>query len=1122
MKQKLLCTQRAWYLRLACLLLLIPWGGVQAASSPQDTSVRVENVTTLKELIQQIEAQTSYRISYQGNLADNVPAKISKSTKSVSQLLDEALRGTGITYIIRQNNIILTRTAAQSAAPAPAPAPAVSQKHHITGQVIDAATRQPIIGATVWIKDSALGTSTASDGSFDYAFSGNFGFVTISYVGYQTQEFPLNSIPKVITLAPDNNLEEVVVVGYGAQKKASIVGSIATVAVNDIKMPTGKISNNLAGQLAGVISVQRSGEPGASSSFWIRGISTFGSNKTPLVLVDGIERDLDLVDIEDIKEFSILKDAAATAVYGVRGANGVVLITTRGGIVGKPQISIKFEAGMVQPTKIPDMADAIQFAEMYNAAAGYEVYSQKDIQMFRDGSDPDLHPNIDWVKKLYKDYSFNQRVNINVTGGGSTAKYYISGGFYNEDGLFKSDNMKEYNTSVFYRRFNFRSNVEVQLHKYTKLNVNLATTFERKNQPGSDATNDSGTGIWDYALKTAPNAFPAVYSNGHLAGPASGQGENPYALLTQSGYREIFYNTAQSLFSLTQDLGDWVTKGLTVSVKGSFDARNVNNLIRKKTSPQWLATGRNEAGELEFNQTKIGEENLSYKATSTGYRAVYFEAAVNWMRTFGKHDVSAMFLFQQSQKNNVGSKNSNGEELSELALPYRHQGIAGRITYNYDNRYFIEGNFGYNGSENFSPNHRFGFFPSVALGYVVSNEKFFEPLRNVVDMVKLKASYGLVGNDQIGGNRRFIYNETIKSGGDSGSYYFGTTPSNNSSVRLGDWPNANVGWEKAKKFNVGADLSFFNKLRISVDYFNEHREGIFLERGSIPMYVGLSTKPWVNIGKMRNSGIDASLEYHQPLGKDFHLTVRGNFTYARNMVVDKDEPSWKYAYRNATGQAQYQKFGLVADGLFKDQEDIDSWVKQSFGDVKPGDIKYVDINGDGIIDSYDVKPIGYPDIPEIVYGFGFSLQWKAFDLSAFFQGVAHVNFSIMNDQTQPFIARNPKEAGVFADIYNNYWTPDNLNAKYPRLTTGTNPNNSQLSTFWMVNGRYMRLKNLEIGYTLPKRIASKIAMQNLRVYLSGVNLLTFSPFKLWDPDLQTGATNYPNNRIINIGLTIGF
>ena len=790
-----------------------------------------------------------------------------------------------------------------------------------------------------------------------------------------------------------------------------------------------------------------------------------------------------------------------------------MLVTTRGGIVGKPQINIKFEAGMVQPTKIPDMIDAVQFAEMYNAAAGYDFYSKKDIQTFRDGSDPDLHPNIDWVDRLYKDYSFNQRVNVNISGGGSTAKYYISGGFYNEDGLFKADNMKEYNTSAFYRRFNFRSNVEVQLHKYTKLNINLATTFERKNKPGSSAT--GANGIWGYALKTAANAFPDVYSNGYLAGPASGQGENPYALLTQTGYREIFYNTAQSLFVLTQDLGDWVTKGLTVSIKGSFDAKNENNLGRTKTSPQWLATGRNEAGELEFNQTKIGEENLTYKQTNKGYRSVYFEAVANWARTFGKHDLSAMFLFQQSQKNYVGESANN----SEKALPYRHQGIAGRITYNYDNRYFVEGNFGYNGSENFSPNHRFGFFPSIAVGYVVSNEKFFEPIRDVVSMVKLKASYGLVGNDQIGGDRRFIYNETVIGGG---KYYFGTTPSQYTSVRLGEFPNPNVGWEKAKKLNLGADLSFFNQLNISVDYFKENREGIFLQRKSIPMYVGLSTKPWVNIGKMRNSGIDASLEYHQPLGKDLHLTVRGNFTYARNRIMDQDEPDYAYTYMNHSGQMQWQKFGLVAAGLFQDQEDIDSWAKQSFGEVKPGDIKYLDLNGDGIVDNYDTKPIGYSDIPEIVYGFGFSLQWKAFDLSAFFQGVAHVSFSTLTDQTQAFVGRNLKESSVFADLYGNTWTPENPGAKYPRMTTGAIDNNNQLSTFWMANGRYLRLKNLELGYTLPKRIANKIAMQSLRVYLSGVNLFTFSPFKLWDPDLQTGATNYPNNRIINLGLTIGF
>ncbi|WP_317319203.1 TonB-dependent receptor [Alistipes communis] len=1108
----------SWHVRallLLCLTFQIPWGGElsHAAQTAQQNTIRIGNVTNLKELIRQIEAQTSYKVSYQGNLADNITIKADPSKHNVEELLADALRGTGISYVIRYNTIILTQEQPRAEA-----AQQASQTRHIAGRVIDAETKEPIIGATVWVKDSALGTNTNVDGAFDYTFTGHYGYIAVSYIGYQTQEFPVTNLPKVIELSAGNELDEVVVVGYGTQKKASVVGSIASVSVNDIRMPTAKISNNLAGQLAGVISVQRSGEPGASSTFWIRGISTFGSSTTPLVLVDGIERDLDLVDIEDIKDFSILKDAAATAIYGVRGANGVILITTREGIVGKPQINIRFEAGMVQPTKVPDMLDAVQFAELWNAAAGSEVYTPEVIQKYRDGSDPDLYPNVDWVDYLYKDLSFNERVNVNVTGGGSTAKYYISGGFYNEDGLFARDNMKEYNTSVFYRKFNFRSNVEVQLHKYTKLNVNLATTFERKNEPGTAASNSGGTGIWNYAIKSAPNVFPAVYSNGLLPGPGANNGENPYVLLTQTGYREKFYNTAQSLFSLTQDLGDWVTKGLTVTVKGSFDAKNYNHLVRTKTPPQYMASGRDEFGDLILQQTVVGTDNLTYAESHSGYRSVYLEASVNWARSFGKHDLSALFLYQQSQRNDVGIDKSE----PELALPYRHQGIAGRITYSYDNRYFIEGNFGYNGSENFSPGKRFGFFPSVAAGYVISNEKFFEPVRGVIDLLKIKASYGIVGNDKIGTGdnvRRFIYNGTVNSGS---SYYFGTRPHSSSSIQMGDWPNPNVGWEEAHKLNVGIDLSLFSKLKISADYFKEKREGIFLQRQSIPVYIGLSTQPWVNIGKMRNSGVDASLEYHQTIGQDLHLTVRGNFTYARNMIVDQDQPDYKYLYMNRTGQARYQTFGLVAAGLFRDQADIDAWPKQSFGDVEPGDIKYLDLNGDGVVDSYDVKPIGYTSIPEIVYGFGFSLQWKAFDFSAFFQGVGHVSFSTLTDQTLGFNARNSREANLFSDVYDNYWTPERLDAKYPRLYIGTNNNNNQTSTFWMANGRYMRLKNLEIGYTLPKRISQKMAMQNMRVYLSGVNLFTFSPFKLWDPDLQTGATNYPNNRIINIGLTIGF
>ena len=1072
----------------------------------QAIDLKLTNVT-VKEAIEALNQRENYSVAIKSAGVDmQRRVSISAQNASIDEVLAQIFADQDITYTITGKSISVTKAAPKSLA---------ADKNQLKGVVKDN-LGLPVPGATIIVDGTNNGTTTMSNGDFSLENVKLPAKLVISFIGYQPRTVEVNSYAAIdITLVESSAaIDEVVVVGYGQQKRVNVTGAVGTISGKDLNnRPVTNTAAALQGADPSLLLTLGSGSiEGKNYDVKIRGAVSLNSG-SPLVLVDGIERDLDLVDIEDIKDFSILKDAAATAIYGVRGANGVILITTREGIVGKPQINIRFEAGMVQPTKVPDMLDAVQFAELWNAAAGSEVYTPEVIQKYRDGSDPDLYPNVDWVDYLYKDLSFNERVNVNVTGGGSTAKYYISGGFYNEDGLFARDNMKEYNTSVFYRKFNFRSNVEVQLHKYTKLNVNLATTFERKNEPGTAAST-----IWDYAVKSVPNVFPAVYSNGLLPGPGANNGENPYVLLTQTGYREKFYNTAQSLFSLTQDLGDWVTKGLTVTVKGSFDAKNYNHLARTKTPPQYMASGRDEFGDLILQQTVVGTDNLTYAESHSGYRSVYLEASVNWARSFGKHDLSALFLYQQSQRNDVGIDKSE----PELALPYRHQGIAGRITYSYDNRYFIEGNFGYNGSENFSPGKRFGFFPSVAAGYVISNEKFFEPVRGVIDLLKIKASYGIVGNDKIGTGdnvRRFIYNGTVNSGS---SYYFGTRPHSSSSIQMGDWPNPNVGWEEAHKLNVGVDLSLFSKLKISADYFKEKREGIFLQRQSIPVYVGLSTQPWVNIGKMRNSGVDASLEYHQTIGQDLHLTVRGNFTYARNMIVDQDQPDYKYLYMNRTGQARYQTFGLVAAGLFRDQADIDAWPKQSFGDVEPGDIKYLDLNGDGVVDSYDVKPIGYTNVPEIVYGFGFSLQWKAFDFSAFFQGVGHVSFSTRTDQTLGFNARNSREANLFSDVYDNYWTPERLDAKYPRLYIGTNNNNNQTSTFWMANGRYMRLKNLEIGYTLPKRISQKMAMQNMRVYLSGVNLFTFSPFKLWDPDLQTGATNYPNNRIINIGLTIGF
>ena len=1084
---------------------------VLSASAQSSARIDASGVTTLKQLIQKVEAGSSYRFSWSNNLPNDISISVPSGPQTVEALLSAALANKGVTYVIKQNDIVLlpqqkstTTAATTTAKPAKEPT--------ITGTVVDAETGAPVIGASVWIKNTTVGTTVDMNGNFTIKSPSNLAVLAVSFIGYEDYEVAVNTITSHTTIKLKTSttvVEDVVIVGYGTQKKASVIGAISSVAIDDLRAPVAKLSGNIAGQLAGVVSVQRSGEPGAGSTFWIRGISTFGDTKTPLILVDGVERDMDLVNVDDIKEMSILKDASATAIYGVRGANGVVMITTRSGDVGKPKVSLSVEGGLIQPTKVPQMLNGTQYAEMYNEASGSMIYSPEAIDKIATGVDPDLFPNVDWINTLYKDLSWNEKVNVSVSGGGDIAKYYISGAFYNEDGLFQVDNMKNYDTSVFYRRYNFRSNVDVQVFRHTKLNFNLGTSFERKNEPGGDTGS-----IWSYALNTIPVAYPLFYSDGTLSGPADNDGANPYVLLTQKGYKERFWNTATSTVNLNQDFGSWITPGLTANLKFAFDAMNAQVVARTKTPPQFMASGRDEEGNLIKTPTVVGQESLSLSKSSNGRRTVYLEASINYARTFDKHSVGALFLYQHSQKNYVNSSETDPDKF----LPYRNQGIAGRVTYDYANRYFVEANFGYNGSENFSPGNRFGFFPSVAVGWAISNEEFFEKAKNVIDLLKFKASYGLVGNDQIGGGRRFIYLETIENGYD---YYFGSSNTKYTGIRLGDYPNPNVGWETVRKLNVGVDMSFFGKAKVQVDYFDEDRSGIFLHSSSIPEIAGLVNKPWINVGKMHNRGIDASLDYHQKIGQ-VDLTARANFTYAHNTILDNDQPEWEYAYQNRIGQSNWQTFGLVADGLFQSQEEIDAWPTQKFGEVKPGDIRYIDINGDGVVDDYDKKPIGFPDVPEISYGFGASVRWKGFDVSIFFQGIDNVNFFINNSYTQPFIANKTRHSNVFADLYGNYWTEDNRDAKYPRLTIGSNTNNNQASTFWMVDGRYIRLKNAEIGYTLPKRIKNRAHIDRLRFYVSGVNLLTFSPFKLWDPDLQTGAAGYPNNRVYNIGTTLVF
>lgn len=1095
---------------------------------------------TLLQLFDKISKESKYVFMFPDDIRPDLNRKVTINTdkKNISEVLDIVFKNTNLNYKISERQITVFRKA-KNIQTNPA---TNSKKGTITGSVIDAKTKEPIAGATVWIKESSAGTTTDVNGNYSINISGTSGLLSFSYLGYEAQTIPVGDNTTLDVQLKENSatgLDEVVVIAYGAQKKESVIGAIATISADQLKLPTSKISNVLAGQLAGVVSLNRTGEPGSGSDFYIRGISTFGSTKTPLVLVDGIERSLDLVDPEDILSFSILKDATATAVYGVRGANGVMLITTQKGKEGKPKISVSAETGLIGPTKMPKMVNSAQWAELYNegyasANGGQMRYSASDIEKYKTGEDLDLYPNTNWLKNLYKDWTQNQRVRVNFSGGGTMARYYVAGSYYNEGSILKDDNNNgmNYSSSINYSKANFRSNLDLNITPSTLLTVNLATVYERKNQPASYLYDNGDPFLWYYAFITSPNAFPMKYSNGAISAPSKGTGYNPYQLMALSGYKESFYNNAQSTVSLTQDLDKIITPGLKANIKFSYDALTSNSVTRSFYPETWLsATSRNADGSLNLLNTYKGESALGYTTANGGTRVTYFEASMSYERKFAEdHQVGALLLYNQKEKNVLNATSAT------LALPYRNQGLAARLTYSYKYRYFGEINLGYNGSENFSPGKRFGLFPAGAVGWLISSEKFWEKFEPVVDYFKIRASYGLVGNDQIGGNRRFIYNATIVNNtapaGSTGNlaYYMFNDNFYYTGIRIGDVANPNVGWETSHKTDLGMEVNFLKStIRLQADYFYDYRTGIFLQRQSIADYAGLSTQPWVNIGKMRNFGFDCSLEMDQKIRK-VNLTGRFNFTYAHNTLLSNDEPSYDYAYMNSVGQRYRQFFGYQAIGFFNTQEEINNSPSQFGYVLKPGDIKYKDINGDGTINSNDKIPIGYSSIPEIQYGFGLSAQWKGFDASFMFQGTGRISIQMYGNTLEPFSSGNVNTSAIYEEIYNYRWNGDNIaNAKYPRVSLTSVPNNSPSttpSTMWLRDGSFIRLKTAEIGYTIPKKVLQKTFINSLRVYASGLNLLTFSKFKLWDPELSSGdpvvgggqGAGYAPNRTISVGI----
>ena len=1025
----------------------------------------------------------------------------------------------GLTYILIFLAAVQVRAESSETAKPKTKTETKRKTIEVRGTVTDS-TGVTLVGVTVKVKNQAgVGTGTDVNGKYILNVPDNATLV-FNYVGFITQEVPVNgkSVINVTMREQTSQLEEVVVVGFGAQKKISLVGSQASIKPAELQLPVRNIANALGGRIAGVVSVQRSGEPGGDNAdIWIRGISTFSSSLSkPLVLVDGVPRSFSDVDPEDIESFSILKDASATAVYGVRGANGVILVNTKSGTPGKSKFNLRYNEAVTSFTKVPEFADGVTYMTMANEAlttrGGVARYTDEAIQATANGTDPYLFPNVDWYKELFNDHGSNRRVNLNINGGSERAIYYVATSYYDEKGLYKTDELAKYDSQVRYKRYNLSTNLTLKPFDATTIKLGVQGYLANSNYPGSNSSD-----IFEKAFFMTPVLTPLKYEDGRIADVATSSVQNPYALLTQTGYANQWRNQLFSNLKVTQGL-DFLTKGLSASAMFSFDAYNYVSLRRTKTPDTWLANGRDAEGNIIYQQTRIGSEFLSYSRNNTGSRTFYNEASVNYGRQFGRHNVGGMLLYNQSDE-----INTQAGDL-EASLPFRFRGLAARTTYAFDNKYFAEFNFGYNGSENFLPEKRYGFFPSVGLGWLFSEEKFFQPVKQYVQMAKLRFSHGQVGNSNIGG-RRFAYLGTVADLGTS--YAFGRTPRNLTGYDVGEY-GVDVTWETSTKTNIGLDLwTLNNALNIQADVFKEHREGIFLRRASLPAYVGMRNNPYGNVGIIDNQGIDLSGNYNKKFG-NFNLQLLGNLTFNRNKIVENDQPTPAYPWLDQKGLKVGQRFGYIALGLFESQEEIANSALQA-GDVRPGDIKFKDLNGDGLINAYDHAAIGYGQVPEIIYGFGFTVGYKSLSLSTLFQGVGNMDIWLNGEGLVPF-QQGLSRGNLFNNITDR-WTEanPNPNAFYPRLSAGTINDNFARSTWWIQNGRYLRLKSMQLTYKLPKAFVSKAKLQNAEIFFSGFNLLTISPFKLWDAELGDGADSaypggagYPNVATYSVGLNVNF
>lgn len=1126
-----------------CFLLLgidYSFASYNNYSQLKTLSVSMSN-STLREVLKTIEKSSQFVFFYLDD-AVNLERKVSidSKNKNIEEILSELFEGTSCTYRISDRQIFISGKA-------PASTEQQQNKRKISGRVTDI-KGEPLIGVNVTVDGDANGSITNMDGLYEIFVTKKSVVLKFTYIGFKTSEIRTNASTNIydVTLEEQvNELEETVIVGYGTQRKISNIGAQSSMKMEDIKTPSASLTTTLAGRLAGVVAVQRTGEPGKDAAdIWIRGIST-PNTSSPLVLVDGVERSFNDIDPEDIESLTTLKDASATAVYGVRGANGVILIKTKPGKVGKPTVSADYYESFTRFTKMVDLADGITYMNAANEAMRNDgiatKYTEDQIRNTIAGKDPYLYPNVDWLKEIFNDWGHNRRVNVNVRGGSEKVAYYASVSYFNETGMTVTDkNIDTYDSKMKYSRYNFTTNLNIDVTPTTKVEIGAQGYLGEGNYPAI-----SSADLYNAAMSISPVEYPKMFFvNGEAFVPGTSTNNNfnnPYSQATRRGYDNLTKNQIYSNLRVTQDL-DMLTKGLKLTAMYAFDVYNEIHVHqdRAESTYNFLDTSvpYDMNGQPILQRIYEGSNVLSYKQETSGNKKTYLEASLNYDRTFNDdHRVSALFLFNQQ------SKLLYPKGTLEDAIPYRMMGIAGRATYSWKDRYFAEFNIGYNGAENFSPKHRFGTFPAFGVGWVVSNEKFWQPLSKAVSFLKIRYTDGKVGNSEVS-DRRFMYLDQMKENGDYG-YKFGPN-----GTKWAGYETVNMAvdliWEESRKQDLGIDLKLFNDdLSIVFDLFKERRENILLKREhSMPSFLGYNTSaPYGNIGIIENKGFDGTIEYNKRINKDWVIALRGNVTFNKDKWIQGELPEQKYEWMNQYGRNINGAKGYVAEGLFTQAEidDMARWESLSaankaitpkpfasqFGTVKAGDIKYKDLNNDGQIDAYDQTYISRGDVPTTVYGFGFTVGWKDLSVGMMFQGVAGAERVLNGSSINPF-----NGGGGSGNLYSNIddrWTEENpdQNAFYPRLSYGSETtssiNNFQKSTWWVRNMNFLRLKTLQISYNLPKPWVNKVHLKNAAVYVMGTNLFTLSRFKLWDPELNTdNGASYPNTTSYSVGINFTF